>query len=150
MRRVLVVSERVPFVEGPIDAIGAALTRALQSPATDVEFIGLPCREPGGASLEELVARRALDVWNVDRLIALSFPACLIPHPQKIVWLLDDERVAGHPHGLDLGLKDAKRVYTASAKARMQLWNATRHSSRVLPIPDNPSSWRRAAMELLK
>jgi hypothetical protein len=150
MRRILVIRELVPFAETPSAKIAETLARALRSTETDVECIALPASARSVASLDDLVARRALDVWNVDRLIALAFPACLVAHPHKIVWFADERELPTGSPALALAMREAKRVYTADAAARKRLYAATRCRSRVLSVPRKESLWARVAAELLR
>ena len=52
--------------------------------------------------IEEMLVARSIRVRNVDRAIALRFPAYLVPHPNKVLWLIDPFR-----HAYDRG--DASR-----------------------------------------
>jgi glycosyltransferase involved in cell wall biosynthesis len=49
---------------------------------------------PAERLIEEMVIARSLRVWNVDRVIALKFPAYLIPHDNQVIWLLHPFRQA--------------------------------------------------------
>jgi glycosyltransferase involved in cell wall biosynthesis len=44
-----------------------------------------------------MVAAATLDVFNVDRVIGLKFPAYLIPHPDVVIWLIHQFRQAYDP-----------------------------------------------------
>lgn len=150
MRRVLIVTDRTPFTDAKRDALCDQLVLALQSSAAAAEAIRLPYQADARTSLPGMLARRSFDVWNADRLIALSFPACLIAHPEKIVWLVDDARGApGMAPAVELALDEAKRVYSVSRRASTGLFRVTGCKSKVLPIPSLDSEWRRIAVELL-
>ena len=44
--------------------------------------------------IEEMLISKGMRLYNVDRVIGLKFPAYLIPHPQKVLWLLHQFRQA--------------------------------------------------------
>jgi len=50
--------------------------------------------EPAETLLDEMAIARCLEVANADRVIALKFPAYLVPHPDKVLWLLHQYRQA--------------------------------------------------------
>ena len=43
---------------------------------------------------EHMLACRLMRLPNVDRAIGLKFPACYVPHPNKVLWLLHQFRQA--------------------------------------------------------
>ena len=69
------------------------------------ELLRIPFRwEPAERIVDEIVLNRNLRLYNVDRTIALKFPAYLIPHSNKTLWLFHQFRQAydlyesGHSH----------------------------------------------------
>lgn len=98
----------------------------------------------------DMLARRCLHVWNADRLVALSFPACLIAHPRKIVWLVDGvDLPATGLTALNLALREATRVYAKNRDEARRLFHLTGCRSKVLPLPVRTADWRRVVRELL-
>jgi glycosyltransferase involved in cell wall biosynthesis len=84
----LVLTDRVPFVRRDIDALAASLARELRLRGVDAEVMGIPvrCGSPEQA-VDALALCRSLQLSNVDRVVALEFPACLVPHRDKVVWV---------------------------------------------------------------
>ena len=84
-----------------------------------------------------MLACRLLDVtetcsMRIDRVIGLKFPAYLVPHPHKVIWLLHQHRTAyelwDHPAAGDLihypdgpvvreAIRQADRIFIPEAKA---------------------------------
>ena len=50
--------------------------------------------EPASRIPSQMLMVRAFELWNVDQVIALKFPAYLIRHPKKTLWLLHQYRQA--------------------------------------------------------
>gem|GEM_PF-3807668 len=149
MQRVLVVSERTPFVDTERDALCAALLSSLAAAGIDAEASGLPSPH-ADMLVADMLARRCLHVWNADRLIALSFPACLIAHPRKIVWLVDEVHVpATGRTAAKLALREATRVYARNRDDARRLFGLTGCRCNVLPLPVRTSDWRQVLRELL-
>jgi glycosyltransferase involved in cell wall biosynthesis len=76
------------------------------------EIVTLPFQScPPSRIPEQMLACRLLDVTEtcsvrIDRVIGLKFPAYLVPHPHKVIWLLHQHRTAyelwNHPAAGDL------------------------------------------------
>lgn len=103
--RVLVVNNMAPFVWGGAEELAAHLQRNLLAEGHEAEVLRIPFRwAPAEVVASQMLLVRALELWNVDRVIALKFPAYLIRHPNKTVWLLHQFRQvydlfdAGHSH----------------------------------------------------
>ena len=66
----------------------------------EAEILAIPFKwYPPEKILDHMLACRLLDVsevagTRVDRLIGLRFPAYLIPHPNKVLWILHQHRTA--------------------------------------------------------
>jgi hypothetical protein len=72
---------------------------ALRAQGHAAEIVAIPFKWcPPERIVEQALACRLLDVseWRdpIDRVIGLKFPAYLIPHPHKILWLLHQFRTA--------------------------------------------------------
>ena len=95
---------------------------------------------------------------KIDAVVALKFPAYLVPHERKIVWLIHQHRSAyelwDHPEYGDLikqedgpqvrdliwqadrvALGEAKRIFTNSQNVKDRLWSSLRIPSEVLYHP---------------
>jgi glycosyltransferase involved in cell wall biosynthesis len=93
--KVLVLSNRVPFIRGGAEELSFNLVRRLQEAGHQAEEMRIPFSwNPAERLIEEMVIARSLRLSNVDRVIALKFPAYLIPHENQVIWLLHQFRQA--------------------------------------------------------
>jgi glycosyltransferase involved in cell wall biosynthesis len=107
--RVLIATVRVPFVNGGAEAHATGLRNALVEAGHRAEIVAVPFKwYPAQRILDQMLACRLLDLTStggaqVDCLIGLKFPAYLIPHANKVVWVLHQHRQAydlwQHPWG---------------------------------------------------
>jgi glycosyltransferase involved in cell wall biosynthesis len=129
---------------------------------------------PATELVHQMAVWRSLDIAEsnglpIDAVVALKFPAYLVPHERKIVWLIHQHRSAyelwDHPEFADLSrqeegpivrdmihqsdrisLSEAKRVFTNSENVRNRLWSSIRVPSEVL-YHHSPISQALLAME---
>ncbi len=98
--RVVVATVRTPFVHGGAEVLADELTKALLAEGHLAELVSIPFnpeepeRIPDQMLACALLDLRKVHAMEVDRLIALKFPAYLIPHPHKVIWLLHQHRAA--------------------------------------------------------
>lgn len=93
--KVLVLSTRQPFVHGGAEELAANLVIQLRRHGHEAEALALPFSwEPAERLFEEMLIASSLRVCNADRVIALKFPAYLVPHHDKRIWLLHQFRQA--------------------------------------------------------
>ncbi len=93
--KVLVLSTRQPFVWGGAEELASNLVRQLRAAGHEAEELSIPFAwEPPDRLVEEMVIARSIRVFNADRVIALKFPAYMIPHDNKVIWLLHQFRQA--------------------------------------------------------
>lgn len=107
--RILIATTQVPFIRGGAEAHAEGLRDALVREGHEAEIVAVPFKwYPAEKILDHMLACRLLDVTEfagtpVDLLIGLRFPAYLIPHPNKVVWILHQHRTAyelwDHPLG---------------------------------------------------
>ena len=85
-----------PFVRGGAEELAYHLCSHLNAtPGVRAEILRVPFSwEPFERLANEVFINRMLQLVNVDRVIALKFPAYLIPHDPKILWLLHQHRQA--------------------------------------------------------
>ncbi len=85
-----------PFVRGGAEELAYHLSAHLNAaPGVRAEILRVPFSwEPFERLANEIFLNRMLQLPNVDRVIALKFPAYLIPHDLKILWLLHQYRQA--------------------------------------------------------
>jgi glycosyltransferase involved in cell wall biosynthesis len=93
--KIAVLSNRVPFVHGGAEELSRHLVRQLQLAGHQAEEVRLPFSwTPSERLYDEMLIAQNIRMVNIDRVIALKFPAYLVPHPQKVVWLLHQFRQA--------------------------------------------------------
>jgi len=129
--RILIATVKVPFVNGGAETHAAGLRQALVDRGHQAAIISVPFKwYPPERILDHMLACRLLDLTSaggapVDCLIGLKFPAYLIPHPRKVVWLLHQHRQAydlwQHPMGDMHESPKGKEVREAIQKADVQL-----------------------------
>jgi glycosyltransferase involved in cell wall biosynthesis len=93
---VLFINNMAPFVRGGAEELANHLSAPLNAtPGVRAEILRVPFSwEPCELLANEILINRMLQLLNVDKVIALKFPAYLIPHGQKILWLLHQYRQA--------------------------------------------------------
>ena len=98
--RILIATVQVPFIRGGAEVHAEGLRDALRAAGHETEIIAIPFKwYPPERILDHMLACRLLDVTEVmgtavDLLIGLRFPAYLIPHPNKVLWILHQFRTA--------------------------------------------------------
>jgi glycosyltransferase involved in cell wall biosynthesis len=106
--RVLIATVQVPFVRGGAEMHAAGLQAALTAAGHEAELVALPFKwYPPERILDQILAARLFDLTEssgttIDRVIGLRFPAYLIPHPNKVLWILHQYRAAYDLWGGDL------------------------------------------------
>jgi glycosyltransferase involved in cell wall biosynthesis len=107
--RILITTTQVPFIRGGAESHAAGLREALIDAGHQAEIIAVPFKwYPAEKVLDHMLACRLFDLSEtmgtpVDLLIGLKFPAYLIPHDNKVLWVLHQFRTAydlwDHPLG---------------------------------------------------
>lgn len=156
--RVAVVTNCVPFVRGGAEILADALTQRLEEHGHEASLIRIPFRwDPPSTILNQILACRLMRIPNVDRVIALKFPAYFVPHPNKFLWLLHQFRQAydfwgtqfqhlpDSPEGREIRetiiaadnsfLREAKRIYTNSHVTADRLMRFNKLPAEVLYPP---------------
>src|SRR5437763_10325740 len=158
--RVLIATTQVPFIQGGAETMAKGLRQALRAAGHEAEIVAIPFKwYPPERIVETMLACRLLDLTEsagarVDRVIGLKFPAYLIPHPNKIIWLLHQHRTAyelwDHPAAGDLihfpnglvvreAIRQADRELIPEAKAIYTLSeNVSGRLRRYSGIPSEP------------
>jgi glycosyltransferase involved in cell wall biosynthesis len=174
--RIAVAHAQTPFVRGGAETHTESVVAALKQAGHEAEEVVIAGKwYPATELVHQMAVWRALDLSEsngerIDMVIALKFPAYLVPHERKVVWLIHQHRSAyelwDHPEFADLGkqldgpavrdmvhqsdrisLGEAKRIFTNSRNVQQRLWNSLRLSSDVLyhPSPLSESLMARAA-----
>ncbi|MFD1193910.1 glycosyltransferase family 4 protein [Seohaeicola saemankumensis] len=84
-----------PFIRGGAEDLAFNLTKNLNMAGVEAELFSIPFRwEPAEQILEQMLLCRGLKLTNVDQVIGLKFPAYLVPHDNKVMWLIHQYRQA--------------------------------------------------------
>jgi glycosyltransferase involved in cell wall biosynthesis len=147
--RILIATIQVPFIRGGAEIHAEGLQSALQAAGHQVAIVAIPFKwYPPERVLDHMLACRLFDLsevtgTTVDLLIGLKFPAYLIPHDNKVLWILHQFRTAYElwdhplgdliyePNGVEVRdairiadrnvLPEAKRVFANSANVSARL-----------------------------
>ena len=98
--RILIATAQVPFITGGAESLAEGLRDALRAAGHEAEIVAIPFKwYPPERILDHMLACRLLDLTevagtSVDLVVGLKFPAYLIPHPRKVLWILHQHRAA--------------------------------------------------------
>ncbi len=159
--RVAVCHPQTPFVRGGAETHAEQLVAALREAGHEAELVLVAGKwYPGAELVHQMAVWRSLDLSEsnglpIDVVIPLKFPAYLVKHERKIVWLIHQHRTAyelwDHPEYADLArqgdgslvrqmihsadrvaLGEAKRVFANSKNVQRRLWDSLRIPSEPL------------------
>jgi glycosyltransferase involved in cell wall biosynthesis len=169
--RIAICHPATPFMRGGGEMHVEGLSQALQHAGHDVDVVSMPFKwYPPHELVHQMALWRSLDLSEangvpIDMVITLKFPAYLVRHERKIVWLIHQHRaayelwdhpefgdLANHEHGQAvremirrgdrLALGEAKRIFTNSANVGGRL-------RRFLGMPSDVLYHRSPLCELL-
>jgi glycosyltransferase involved in cell wall biosynthesis len=110
--RVVIATVKVPTIYGGAEVLAENLLQALKARGHEADIVAIPYKHyPPERILDHMLVCRLLDLTEafgkpIERLIALKFPAYLVHHPNKVLWLLHQHRQAydlwEHPQAGDL------------------------------------------------
>lgn len=158
--KVLIVNNMAPFLWGGAEALAVHLRRNLELAGHQAEVLRIPFRwEPADVIPSQMLMCRAFEIINADRVIALKFPAYLVRHPDKVLWLLHQYRQAydlydvGQTNlppgdegkelrrvirnGDDEAFRESRKIFTLSMITQGRLARYNGFSSEVLLQPMN-------------
>jgi glycosyltransferase involved in cell wall biosynthesis len=164
--RIAVLHAQSAFVRGGAENHTEALVHALLAAGHEAEQVTIAGKwYPATELAHQMAVWRSFDIsesngLKVDAVIALKFPAYLVKHERKIVWLIHQHRSAyelwDHPEFADLSrqeegprlrdmiwtadrlaLGEAKRVFTNSRNVADRLWSSLRLGSEPLYHPSH-------------
>lgn len=93
--KIAVVSTHAPFIWGGAEQLAFFAAKHLKAAGVDAHLIRIPCRwEPAERLTDEMIAFRRLRLDSYDRVISMKWPAYLIEHPRKTIWLIHQYRQA--------------------------------------------------------
>jgi glycosyltransferase involved in cell wall biosynthesis len=91
--RIAVLNVQVPFLRGGAEFQADWLVQRLREHGHRAEVVRLPFYGSSPRQLiEQMLAARMLRLPGFDRVIGLKFPAYLIPHEDKVLWVLHQYR----------------------------------------------------------
>jgi glycosyltransferase involved in cell wall biosynthesis len=129
--RVGVLTVQIPFLHGGAELHARNLCMALREAGHEAEILSMPFKwfAPDRIALQMLAAR-LLDVTEssgqpIDRVIGLKFPAYLMEHANKVLWILHQQRSAydlwehglGDLHGRPGGEAAMRAIREADTRA---------------------------------
>ena len=93
--KILIVNNMAPFLWGGAEELAKHLQNNFSLAGHSAEILRIPFQwEPAARIPSQMLMVRAFELDNVDHVIALKFPAYLIRHPRKTLWLLHQFRQA--------------------------------------------------------
>lgn len=158
--KVLIVNNMAPFVWGGAEELAVNLKKNLVVAGYQAEILRIPFQmNPPCKIPSQMMMVRGFELQNVDRVIALKFPAYLIRHPHKTLWLLHQYRQAydlydaGQSHWPDAKkgqairelvhaadqecFDECKKIFTNSAVTKQRLFDYNGYDAEVLLPPLN-------------
>jgi glycosyltransferase involved in cell wall biosynthesis len=159
--RIAVVHPQATFMSGGAEAHVRGLVSALRDAGHEAEAVTVPFKwYPPGELVHQMGMWRSLDLTEsngvpIDLVIAMKFPAYLVRHPNKVIWLIHQHRTAyelfDHPEFGDLArsvdgpivrdmivladrraFAEARRVFTNSANVAGRLRRSIEVEGEVL------------------
>jgi glycosyltransferase involved in cell wall biosynthesis len=102
--RIAVVTNQAPFIRGGAELLADELVTQLTFRGIEAAVIRLPFAwDPPARVLDHMLSARLLRLGNIDRVIAMKFPAYFVHHEEKVLWLLHQFRQAYDLWGSPLG-----------------------------------------------
>ncbi|HEV7798947.1 MAG TPA: glycosyltransferase family 4 protein [Pyrinomonadaceae bacterium] len=133
IRNVLICTTQVPFTTGGAESHVDGLRRALLQAGYNAEVVALPFKwYPPSEIMRSALAWRLLDLSEangkpVDLVIGMKFPAYLVAHERKVLWIMHQYRAAYNLWGTRF---DDLSPYPDGAAVREWIRNA---DNRLIP-----------------
>lgn len=127
IRNILICTTQVPFTTGGAEAHVEGLRRALIEAGYNAEVVALPFKwYPPAEIMRSALAWRLLDLSEangrpVDLVIGMKFPAYLVAHERKVLWIMHQYRAAYNLWGTPF---DDLSPYPDGAQIRQWIQNA--------------------------
>ncbi|MBV4457362.1 glycosyltransferase family 4 protein [Pseudomonas sp. COR58] len=158
--KVLIVNNMAPFIWGGAEELAVNLQKNLTVAGHDAEILRIPFQwEPATRIPSQMLLARTLEIANTDHVIALKFPAYLVRHHRKSLWLLHQYRQAydlydagqtnlppgdtgadirkAIAHADNETFAQSRHIYTNSEVTRQRLLKYNGFDSKVLLPPVN-------------
>jgi glycosyltransferase involved in cell wall biosynthesis len=168
--RIAVCAPQIPFIHGGAEILAETLVDELSKREHATELVTIPFKwYPGTKVLTQALLWRLADLEEangepIDRVIATKFPAYVVRHPQKVVWLVHQFRQAYEYDGTELGqfgpdprgraavraiqsldrtaLGEARRVFATSRNVAERLQRTVGLEAELLPHPPQQLDYR--------
>jgi glycosyltransferase involved in cell wall biosynthesis len=168
--RIAVCAPQIPFVHGGAEILAETLADELRQRGHATELVSIPFKwYPGTKVLTQALLWRLADLEEangqpIDRVIATKFPAYVVRHPKKVVWLVHQFRQAYEYDGTELGqfgpdsrgrasvraiqkldrtvLGEARRVFATSRNVAERLQRTVGLEAELLPHPPQQLDYR--------
>ena len=164
--RIVILTAQIMFVRGGAELLVNNLKHALEERGHEVEVVAIPFNDNPVERIEDrIIAARLLDIeasWGgkIDFAIGMKFPAYLIPHPNKVMWVMHQHRQAYDLYNTEFSnikhdsegcrikniilkadqryLSEAKKIYTISDNVtkRMKTYCGLTAHTLYHPCPD--------------
>jgi len=93
--KIAIVNNQAPFVRGGAELLAEWLHDKLEQYGHEAEIVRIPFQwNPSERIIDHMLAARLMRLANVDRVVALKFPAYYVSHENKVLWLLHQFRQA--------------------------------------------------------
>ncbi|MDQ1573013.1 MAG: hypothetical protein QOH44_572, partial [Actinomycetota bacterium] len=93
--KIAVANNMAPFIHGGAEELATNLVARLAARGHEVDLVRIPFKwEPYTVLPKQIAIGREMSLDQADKVIALKFPAYLIPHDHKTLWLLHQYRQA--------------------------------------------------------
>jgi hypothetical protein len=169
---IVVLTAARPFASDVANELQRHLVNNLRRHGVNSEAIRIPTAADSPEHLiDNMVMCRALQLANVDRVIALRFPAYLVAHPSKVCWVIhpwheadraaDSSCIPNTPRGHEIRriiqhsdsecLGQARKLFAGSSLISEQLKVRNGLNSEVLtpPLLSSDVSWTATIKKLL-
>jgi glycosyltransferase involved in cell wall biosynthesis len=168
--RIAVCAPQIPFIHGGAEILAETLVDELRKREHATELVTIPFKwYPGTKVLTQALLWRLADLEEangepIDRVIATKFPAYVVRHRQKIVWLVHQFRQAYEYDGTELGqfgpdprgraavraiqsldrtaLGEARRLFATSGNVAERLQRSVGLEAELLPHPPQQLDYR--------
>ncbi len=130
IRNVIICTTQVPFTSGGAEAHASGLRHALMEAGYNAEIVALPFKwYPPSEIMRSAFAWRLLDLSEangkpVDLVIGMKFPAYLVAHDRKVLWIMHQHRAAYNLWDTPF---DDLSTYPDGAQIRQWIHNTDNH-----------------------
>lgn len=93
--KIAILNTFAPFIYGGAEYLADCLYQKLKIQGYSVNIIRIPFSwDPSQKIVESMLSAKLLHLANTSKVIALKFPAYLVPHENKVLWLSHQFRQA--------------------------------------------------------